>query len=176
MKMYSFYNFLLNRLMYWIIYVNLTRVRITLGEGTSIERLSPLENTCNAFSPRPLHHQGPTLNSCPDFLCCWFLPRFFCSWCLCLCSCLFTAIEILPKTAIGSRSCSTAVTKLTVFGVGLVLILKLEAEEPAESSEMSVEYAVLKRKERLWFSSDSFVFWVDKKSVMMAGFISTRHS
>lgn len=140
MKMYSFYNFLLNRLMYWIIYVNLTWARIMLGEGTSIERLSPLENACNAFSsPRPLHHQGSTLNSCPDFLCCWFLPRFFCSWCLCLCSCLFTAIEILPKTAIGSRSCSTAVTKLTVFGVGLV---DIETWSWRTSWELRDEYGV----------------------------------
>lgn len=46
---------------------------------------------------------------------------------------------------------------ITVFGVGLVLILKLEAEEAADSSEKSMECAVLQRKERLWFSSDSFV-------------------
>lgn len=70
----------------------------------------------------------------------------------------FTAIEILPKTVVGFRSCSIAVTKLTVFRVGLVLILKLEAEEPVETSKMSTENAVLKRKERLWFSSGSFVF------------------
>lgn len=68
MKMYSFCNFLLNRLMYWIVYVNLTRARIMLEEGTSIERLSPLENACNAFSPWPLHYQFTPLGSHLEFL------------------------------------------------------------------------------------------------------------
>lgn len=178
---------LLNRLVYWIVSVNLTRARITLEGGTStknrphwkIPAMHSLPASPSSVPTSSVPPWIPALTSFVDERASWkeyFSPKILLFTAFMLYSCSFTAIEILPKTVVGSRSCSIAVTKLTVFRVGLVLILKLEAEEPIETSKMSTENAVFKRKERLWFSSGSFMFWVVKRSILMAGVISTWHS